>query len=214
MGPTPLTGRRVLDVGGGAGALSFFALAGGAESVTCLEPAAGGSKPRIRERFATMAASLDPQGRVRQVSETFQSFSVPPSSFDVVLFHNSVNHLDESACERLRTSDVARRVYAEQFRRLYGLCASGADVLLSDTSSRNFFPAVGLKNPFTPTINWKLHQPPALWGRLLEAQGFEITSLRWISFGRLGSWGRRLLANPVGAFFTNSQFAVWLRKPA
>jgi len=47
----------------------------------------------------------------------FQEFSTT-RTFDIVLLHASINHLDEEACIRLQYDDQARRRYGLIFQRL------------------------------------------------------------------------------------------------
>jgi hypothetical protein len=208
----PVEGRRVLDVGAGNGLLSLYCLVRGARSVVAMEPEASGSTAGAGGEMSTLADLLGVAAGVTHTTETLQEFSAPPSSFDLVLFHNSVNHVDEEACIRLRSSPAARARYKAVFAKLATLCDMGADVLITDASRRNLFASLHLRNPFAPTIEWEKHQTPRTWSGLLEDAGFEVTRVRWSSFGRLGRLGRIFFTNPITAFLLHSQFVLQARR--
>lgn len=205
----PLAGRRMLDVGGGNGAISFYAASRGAR-VVCLEPGAAGSNAKMRSAFESMAETLRHSVNVELDPRTLQEFQ-SDSTFDVVLVHNSVNHLNEEACARLHREGWARDAYLELFHKLATLAAPGADLIMSDCSRRNLFGVLGIRNPFVPEIDWAIHQQPSTWAALLKEVGFRYPRTRWNAMTRLGP-ARRLVSNPIGAFLTTSHFTLNARK--
>jgi SAM-dependent methyltransferase len=206
----PLSGQRVLDIGGGTGLLSFYAAARGAKQVVCLEPDADGASVGIRRRFARLGRALGLE-RVRLTSATFQAYESPRDSFDVVLLHNSINHLDEEATARLGNHPPSRAVYAVLFRKLATLLAPGGPLLVADCARTNLFPLLGLPHPISRTIEWHKHQDPALWAALLAEAGFREPIIGWSSYNRLGRFGWALLANRVGAFLGPGHFRLLMR---
>lgn len=206
----PLAGRRVLDVGGGSGTMSFYAAALGASAV-CLEPAAAGSNPRMDAVFEGFRDALGTEVDVTLDRRTFQEYE-PDRPFDVVLLHNSINHLDESACERLHDDPAARERFRVQFRRLASMVVPGGDLLAADCSKLNLFGLLRVRNPFVPDIEWHIHQQPRLWATLLAESGFEEADIRWNPMTRAGRVGEVLLSNWVGAFATTSHFTIHMRR--
>lgn len=202
-----LDGRSVLDIGGGGGVLSFAAAHAGASRVVCLEPGAAGSSSRAADEFAGLQRRF-PDLPVRLDTRPFQEFE-PDAPFDVVLLHNSINHLDEAACVDLRRSAEAREAYLTLFRRIARISAPGATLLISDCSPSNAFGMLGLRNPLAPTIEWHKHQPPSVWAALASEAGFGDPATYWSTFHPL-AWP--LLANSVGAFLTFSHFSLRLRR--
>lgn len=200
------TDARVLEVGGGSGMLSFYAACVGAKEVVCLEPESAGSTSGVSKTFADIRERLELRCRVELRSETFQQFESEQARFDVLILHNSVNHLDETACIALLKNKAAMADYIALFEKLSGIAASGSKLLVADCSRHNIFALLGLKNPFEPTIEWHKHQAPQTWVRLLKKVGFRDPMVRWTSFSRLHAPGRLLLANRVAAFFLNSHF--------
>jgi SAM-dependent methyltransferase len=205
-----LAGRRVLDVGGGSGLISFYAAARGA-SVVCLEPTADGSNPQMEADYQRLEAQLADAVQVRLDRRTFQALDAEAGSFDVLVLHNAVNHLDEAACQALPDSAVARRTYADLFSRLRELSRPGGDLILSDCSRLNLFGVLRIRNPFVPEIEWHLHQQPRVWADLLREAGFIEPRIRWNPMTRAGRPGEWLLANWLGAFATQSHFTLTAR---
>ena len=211
FGDVPLRGARVLDVGGGTGLFTMYAAASGAAEVTCLEPEAEGGLAGMNDTFRRLLAATG-LANVRLVPSTLQAFDAAPGSFDVVLLHNSINHIDEPACVRLRDDERARETYRGLFRRIAELSCPDAHLVITDSSSANVFPLLGLRHPASPLAEWHKHQPPEVWALLLQDAGFCNPHVSWSSYNRLGRLGWMLLANRVGAFLTTSHFRLLMRK--
>jgi len=202
-----LAGASVLDVGGGDGSLSFYAVCSGAREVVCLEPRADGFPPGAGPAFEGLAARLG-GGGVRLEATTLQEYDPGSAMFDVILLHNSINHLDEEACISLLRDASARDRYLALFRKLAHLARRDATLLVTDCSRRNLYPLLGLKNPIRPTIEWHKHQTPEVWARLLAQAGFGRSRIRWRSPNHLRSAGRVLLGNRIAAFLLDAQFCL------
>lgn len=207
----PLAGRRVLDIGGGTGLLSCYAAARGAKEAVCLEPEADGVSAGINQRFVRLKRALGVDG-VQWKSATFQDFDGAPGAFDVVLLHNSVNHLDERATVRLRNHRPSRDIYSNLFSKLATLLVPGGYVLVADCARTNLFPLLGIPHPISRTIEWHKHQDPEIWAALLERAGFREPIVGWSSYNRLGRFGWALLANRVGAFVSTGHFRLLMRR--
>lgn len=210
-----LAGARVLDVGAGDGRYSFYAAAAGADRVVALEPEWDGSRERVRDRFDSLGDRLG-FGSVEFRSESFQDFEPGDESFDVVLMHASINHLDEQATSALHHDDAARRVYQGLFGKLARMSADGAKLVVADCSRHNLFARLGLTNPLQPTIEWHKHQAPETWVDLLEEVGFAEPRVRWSSLNTLRGPGRAVLGNRFANWLTLSAFCLTMtfRQPA
>ena len=209
---------RVLDVGGGVGTISAYAMTQGAREAVCLDPGGDGA---LQDHDATLgrARSALEHAGVRFVAATFQDFENDGEPFDIVILSNSVNHLDEDACIRLEGSRDAQRTYTDLFRKLADLITPTGRALISDVSPINFFPIIAvrnpiitIRNPFAPSIEWDKHHTPELWAKYLRFAGFADITTRWIPPPRLGAIGRRLLSNGPGAFFTSGYFLLDARR--
>ena len=206
FGEMDLTGVRVLDVGGGSGALSFWCAVQGAH-VTCLEPLAMGSNPDMDATFERFNSEVETAFAVELRRQTFQEFS-SIEKFNVVVMHNSINHLDELSCENLRASAGSRSAYVSLFKRVSDLLIPGGTLIASDCARRNLFGQLGIRNPFSPDIEWHIHQQPKVWISILLESGFRAPQVLWNPMNRSGSLGRLLLANALGAYLTTSHFTI------
>jgi len=205
------SGSRVLGAGGGDGVYSLWLGVRGARSVVCLEPF---PKQGAEEKFGAAAEFLGLSG-LRYERRTVQEYSPEPGErFDLLFLHNSVNHLDESACEQLHRDARARDKYTKIFSKLASMTAPGGGIALTDRSRRNIFPTLGLKHPLAPKIEWRKHQSPYLWARLLGDAGFTDPEIRWIPPRQEAPALQALdflFTGSVGAFFTTSRFALAMK---
>jgi len=205
-------GKRVLDIGGGNGLLTFFAACSGAEEAICLEPEAAGVIPGSGTGFDRLqAAGLSDRARLER--KTLQDYALTAAGkFDILLLHNSINHLDEWACINLLDNQEARERYSKLFATLYRLSNPGGRLLICDCARRNFFGDLGFKNPFAQTIEWRKHQAPEKWAEIGGEAGFRAPSIRWTSFNTLGAAGRLCLANKFAAYFLLSHFQLRMER--
>lgn len=208
-----LDGKRILDVGGGTGVFSFYAAALGAADVICLEPESDGGTVGMNERHRRLRIATGFEN-VRMVTDTFQNFKAPPGAFDLVLLHNSINHLDEVAAIQLRRHVPSREVYRLLFRKLSSLVAPGGDVLITDCARTNLFPLLHMPHPISRSIEWHKHHDPGLWAEMLQEAGFTSPVVGWSSYNSFGRLGWGLLANRVGAFFLTGHFRLLMHKQA
>lgn len=209
----PLRGANVLDVGGGAGFHSLYAAVNGATKVVCLEPGAEGSRAEYGSPNQLPSNGAN-ETSVQFLPLMIQEFDPGLERFDVILLHNSVNHLDEQACIMLPCDFESLESYTRIFEKLADLANEGALIIITDCSSKNFFGLIRIRNPFAPTIEWNKHHQPSLWAGLLEHAGFTDSTTEWIVPQRLGSVGQKLFGNQVCAFFLSSYFRLTACKEA
>jgi SAM-dependent methyltransferase len=206
-------GKTMLDIGGGDGMLSFYAACAGAEKVICLEPEVDGSAAGMNAAFRRTASLLRlDQAKVQLLPRRLQDYEAGDDSFDIVLLHASINHLDEEACIQLGRDRKAQRSYEQSFEKLAALSRPGARLLVVDCARRNLFADLHITNPFVPMIEWHKHQPPKLWADLLAKAGFVNPIIRWSSFNTLRSGGRLLLGNRIAAYCLTSGFCLTMER--
>ena len=203
--------KRVLDIGGGVGLYSFYAACSGAENVLCLEPEAKGSSSGVADTFHRLNEILT-LDNVEFEPTTIQALETGGETFDIILLHNSINHLDETACIDLLEDPESRAIYKEIFSKIYSIASEGAKLVVCDCSRYNFFAKLGIKNPFGPTIEWHKHQAPETWAELLSEVGFTDPTIRWSSLNIFRSWGRALFGNRLIAYFTTSHFCLVMNR--
>ena len=110
------TRKSVLDIGGGSGLLSFYAAIQGADKVICIEPELAGSNTGTKKQFEYISAELSLTNVYFQ-SVRFQDFDAENAKFDIVIMHNSINHLDENACIKLQYDAASRNIYDSIFSK-------------------------------------------------------------------------------------------------
>jgi SAM-dependent methyltransferase len=196
---TEFAGKTVLDVGCSNGRFSAWAALNGAGRVVGLEPmgAGSGSSHNAHYYFNEFARRLDlPCMEIHDA--TFQDYECPDNTFDVVLMHAVVNHLDEDACIILGESEDARRKYREIFRRLHSMMKTDARLIIVDAARNYLFSALGMgRNPLDRKIDFKKHQDPEYWAAMLSDAGFETRRISWISKNRYRQLGAPFRSKPV-----------------
>lgn len=205
------TGKSFLDIGGGTGLFTHYAAWRGASRAVCLEPEHDGSTSGASVNFSDLATALQVSDRVELNNNLFQDYSGDP--FDIVLMHNSINHLDEQACVDLLQSAEARKTFVDLFEKLNSIVASPGDVIACDCGRRNFFGDLGITNPVMADIEWEKHQEPEVWCELLEEAGFVKNRISWNTFNSLGRLGPPLFGYFIPSYFTLSHFRLHVRKP-
>jgi SAM-dependent methyltransferase len=215
FGGLTLDGRTVLDIGGGMGLLSFAAVQRGAARALLVVPEAqgAGGTAGVVGRFREVRQALGWSDRIELQPVTFQAFDPGTERFDLVLSHNSINHLDERACAEVHRSAEARRVYLEIFAKVRGLVRPGGSLVILDCARHSLFGDLGLRSPIMPAIEWQKHQQPGVWVRLLKEAGFTEPAIRWTTLHSLGGPGRALLGNPLAAYVLTSHFRLEVRRP-
>ena len=144
--------KVVIDIGAGAGVFSCYAAVQGARLVVSLEPEAGGSTQGVARKFEKLVDRLSLRNVVLSRC-TLQEFDEEQGTFDIVLLHNSINHLDEDACIKLQYSDDARVTYQKLFEKISAFTKSGSILIAADCSRYNFFALLRVANPFSPGMN-------------------------------------------------------------
>lgn len=200
-------GAHVLDIGGGLGAHSFFAVTQGASRVVCLDPGGDGALHDYNSVSSRFRQSMGLEN-VLFLPVRLQDFNSGAQSFDIIIMNNSINHMDEPACEQLPDDEEAKQAYSEVFEQIALLSKPDTILVASDCSPQNIWTKLGRKNPFAPTIEWGKHQPPEVWIEFMLQAGFTDPQVRWFSIQRLGRIGKFLLGNRIGAYLTDSYFRI------
>jgi len=204
-----IEGKRILDVGGGCGLYALYCIAHGAAEVIVLEPQLAGSRSDSRAVFESLVEAIRPERPIQLVPKIVEDFVATESGrFDIILMHNSINHIDEEACAALDSEASAREYYRRFFTYLARLSRLGTQLVVADCARRNLFGDLGLRNPLMPSIEWHKHQSPRLWSQLLEEVGFMTRSIDWTSPNVLRRLGKVLLNNAMMAYLTMSHFRL------
>lgn len=200
-------GKKVLDIGGGNGIYSYYAKLMGAAYCLNLEPFGAGSgniKILGESTYNELKIDIEPL--------PIQEFNTD-SKFDVIILHDSINHLDEEIYTLIHKDADAYKMYSEIIAKIYSLTSENGRVVVADCSRINFFASLGIRNPFAPTIDWHLHQHPPLLIKLFAENGFNLVKLRWSPFKRFDKFGQVLakIGFPI-AYFMQSHFNIVFSK--
>ena len=210
FGSIDLTNKSVLDIGGGYGLLSFYAGIKGADRVLCLEPESDGSSKGVQNSFNRIKNALN-LNNVFLSNSLFQDLYTD-QKYDIIILHNSINHLNEMACINLSKDANSYNEYLLYFKTMNDLLKQNGRIILSDCSRYNFWNAIGLKNPIDLGIEWEKHQSPYIWSELLSKAGFKISKIKWNSFNRVGKIGKIMLGNLIFSYLLTSHFTIYSEK--
>ena len=204
-------GKTVLDIGCGRGILSFAAAADGAKCVVSLEPEVDGSTKGVANVYRRIQTRLGYKN-MKLIGAVVQEYDCSDGPFDVVLMHNCINHIDETACENYRRDSSARGRYVNLFRRLHDNIVSGGTLMFADMSNRNLFGDLRIMNPIAKTIEWNKHQSPEVWFEGLIEAGFRRKGVHWTPLYALGVL-RPLFRMQFFSYITNSHFVALAERP-
>lgn len=199
--------KSVLDIGGGNGIYSYYAKFKGANECINLEPfEAGSGNVNIIEK------NVHPRLNISFVNETFQKFS-SKQKFDIIILHDSINHLDEEAFSKIHFDEKSKIIYQELIDKVFELLSKDGIIIITDCSRYNFWNLLGLKSPFAPSIEWNLHQSPLLIKDMFLSKGISSYHIRWSPFKRFGAIGRFLsLLGFIPSYFMQSHFNLIIRR--
>lgn len=204
--------KYILDIGGGIGLISFYASASGASRVILLEPESDGSGSNEMEKYFRMQECLPFSEKIQLVKNKFQDFDASDMKFDIIVSHNSVNHLDENACINILSNYEAKNAYIKLFRKMYDISNPMADIIIADCSSKNFFGNIAINTPLARNVEWKKHQKPKLWMDMLMEVGYRNPKIEWTSYKQLRGLGKILFGNRMAAYYLTSHFKIHARK--
>ena len=207
---TNFAGKSMLDIGGGSGIFSFYSAIKGAMGVTCLEPELQGSTSGAQIKFTQISNALSLQNVIfKPVKLT--DFNPGSQKFDIILLHNSINHLNEDACIKLKDDNEARKKYELIFTKLANIAAPQCKLIIADCSRNNIYASLRIRNPFLPSVEWNKHQTPELWSKMLQQHGFYDPKVRWSSFSNY-YFGKLLFTNSFMSHLFMSYFVLVMTK--
>lgn len=198
-----LSNKAVLDIGCGLGTWSLWAGIHGAAQVLGIEPEKLGSTNGTFEKFEKTISKVGLRGRVKASNIPLEDMT-ERKAFDIAIAYSVINHFSESHTKTLHKSPESLHYFLTQFRHIREILKPGGVFIASDTSNRNLFGDIGLRNPFAPSICWEIHQPPEVWESVLSQAGFKTLDVRWAYAYPL----RRLTANRIAAYVLGSSFVL------
>ena len=203
--------KKLLDLGGGNGMASFYALSSSAScSAWIVDPIAEGSNDLMWQQYNSMKERFDPE-RVNYHRDFIETL-VFPETFDIILMHNTINHIGEDILKDVLIKESAYVEYKNRIKTIVDRLKPGGFLIVADCGTKNFLGNLGLKNPLAPSIDWKLHCDPEVWQKMIEEIGCSHIQTNWTARREFGFFGKKILANRLCAYFLNSHFVSKYQK--
>lgn len=203
--------KNVLDVGAGFGMFSIYMSLMGAKKVVSLEPELEGGTSIMINTFNMLIKILNIKN-IEIRKEIFQDYEPKENSFDIILFHNSINHLNEQACIDYRKSEVSANIYKDYASKIYKMQSKNGLLIIADCSSSNFYNDLGMKNFFNPSIEWQKHQKSEIWINLFQSLNYKHVFTSWTTPGVFPLIEKIILNNKLFQYFTFSHFRIRFQK--
>lgn len=196
--------KEVLDIGGGNGIYSYYSMSRGANYALNLEPFESGST------FYSSNLDIDNPLKIETINNTIQNFS-STKKFDIIILHDSINHLNEPLFEHLHQNQNSYSSYVKLINKICSHLKETGIIIITDCSRYNFWGSFGIKNPFAPSIEWNLHQSPYLVLSLFKGN-FIKYKLRWSPFKRFGQFGYFLSKfGKIPSYFLQSHYNIIIK---
>lgn len=204
-----LSHKKVLDLGGGNGIASFFL---SHYSKTCeiflVDPYKSGSNKLMKNQFLNFS-SIYKKSNITH----YNSLEELPKyiKFDLILLHNSINHIGEDLILNLDNKDKLNE-YMDRLYLVLDKAKVESNIIISDCSNKNFWNDIGVHNFFAPTIQWHLHKEPSFWQNIFYQLGCSHIRTKWTSRREFLSLGKYVFANKFLSYFINSHFVSIYQK--
>ena len=180
FGEIDLRNKSLLEIGCGDGVYSIWAKLSGAKHVIGLEPELDGNISGSSMIFKRLINELDLDD-IECIPQTIEEFNHNGMKFDIVLSNMSINHLDEDACMRLDTDLDAQEKYLAIFNKIKSIMNHNGKLIILDNSDKNFFKLFNRSSPFCRGVDWRKHQSPKVWVKLLKQADFSDPKISWPS---------------------------------
>lgn len=205
-----LRDKTLLDLGGGNGIASFFAYHKEKScKCTVVDPYLDGSHDQMRLQFNNLSKFND---NAVTLHNDYVDTLPENSKFDLILMHNSINHIGEDIVCDIDTNKDSQIEYSRRLAKILDRAKSNATIIVADCSSKNLWNDLKIKNILAPTIDWNLHKPPSVWQKLIEDLRCEHIRTKWTARREFLLLGKLLLSNRFASYMINSSFVSIYKK--
>tara|TARA_R110002049_G_scaffold285698_2_gene466843 strand:+ start:63165 stop:63971 length:807 start_codon:yes stop_codon:yes gene_type:complete len=183
FGSIDLQGKRVLEIGSGRGLISLYCALQGASQVVSLEPEMEGSTQGVLQTHQNRARELE-LSNVEVRRDDFNESRFDDEQFDVIVMIAVLNHLHETT-DNASSDGESRRQFTNIAGQLHRILKPGGVAIATDACRYSLWTqARRLGYPrqlclAQRTINWKIHQQPAVWSSIFTDAGFSRCDIRY-----------------------------------
>jgi len=135
-----------------------------------------------------------------------------PNVFDIIVMHNTINHIGEDILEDILFNNDAYIDCGIRVKTLLDRLSSGVILIVSNCGSRNFFGQIGLKRLFAPSIDSYLHCESGVWQQMIEDLGFSSIKTQWTARREFGFLERFFLSINYVLIFLTVILLVFIKK--
>ena len=201
-----LNNKSILDIGGGSGYLSFYCMLKGAKSAVCLEPGEDGVNLEKNASFETFDENFNYE--IDYLNEKIEEYH-SNQKFDVIILHNSINHLVECDCKNLNHNIDAKKKIMKTIEKISFLANYNSLLLIVDNSGYHFFQNFGLEHhPLIPHVGFHDHESPSFWIKLIEHYKYKFLSKDYITPNPLSFFGKIIFNNCLSSYFLGFPFRL------
>ena len=118
----------------------------GANNVICVEPGEEGSDVQKNNSFNELYKELNVDN-VQLINNKIENI-VFQDKFDIILLHNSINHLVNGNCEDLSIDSELESQILNIFYKIKDISKPNSRIIIVDNSKNHFFKNLGLKTSF------------------------------------------------------------------
>lgn len=218
FGTLDFSGKRILEIGAGNGLYACCVASLHADHLVAIEPEMDGSRNTSIDIFKQGIEKLNLHN-IEFHPVAMQAYAAPAASFDLIYMLTVINHLDETHVQTLDQDEHSREVFRNLLQPVYDWLKPRGMLVISDNTNTHAYRSllrlgVLKKHPFVPQIEWEKHQPPQVWGKLLESIGFTSIQYHWATLWRYPWIPRFLCDNVVAAHLYSGVFVLRAQRPA